>query len=89
MEAQTADPGSTLNLYRTALRLRRSLAGPLEWLDSPPDTLMFRRGQGSACAVNLGSEPVPLPRGYRRVVCASGRLDGEFLPSDTAAWLTA
>ena len=89
VEAQTADPGSTLNLYRTALRLRRSLAGPLEWLDSPPDTLMFRRGQGSACAVNLGSEPVPLPRGYRRVVCASGRLDGEFLPSDTAAWLTA
>ncbi|BCJ52936.1 alpha-glucosidase [Actinoplanes sp. NBRC 14428] len=35
VSAQREDPASTLHLYRAALRLRRSLAGPMAWRDAP------------------------------------------------------
>ncbi|NUR92744.1 MAG: glycoside hydrolase family 13 protein [Nonomuraea sp.] len=57
VEAETGDPGSTLELYRAALRLRGDVDGPLEWLESPHGTLAFRRG-GFVCTVNLTGEPV-------------------------------
>src|SRR5947199_381258 len=68
--SQAGDPGSTLELYRAALRERRTLAGagPVRWLDSPPDTLVFARDPGFVCAVNLGPDPVALPR-YARLPC--------------------
>ncbi|MBB5078911.1 glycoside hydrolase family 13 protein [Nonomuraea endophytica] len=57
VEAQEGVPGSTLELYRGALRLRREIAGELRWLDSPEGTLMFARGD-LVCAVNLTDRPV-------------------------------
>ena len=90
--SQGGDPGSTLELYRAALRERRTLAGagPVRWLDSPPDTLVFARDPGFVCAVNLGPDPVDLPR-YGRITCASTHLEDNpdrlLLPPDTAAWL--
>ncbi|MFI6602633.1 glycoside hydrolase family 13 protein [Nonomuraea sp. NPDC050536] len=57
VEAETGDPGSTLELYRKALELRRGIAGDLEWLGSPGGTLLFRRGD-LVCAVNLTGEHV-------------------------------
>ncbi|MFI6901879.1 alpha-amylase family glycosyl hydrolase [Nonomuraea sp. NPDC050394] len=57
VEAQEGVPGSTLELYRDALRLRREITGELRWLDSPEGTLMFARGD-LVCAVNLTAEPV-------------------------------
>ncbi len=91
VEAQEGVEGSTLELYRSALRLRRTLPGDdLEWTDSAPDTLSFRRraddGTVLGCVVNLGSEPVDLPA-YDEVLLASRPLDGDRLPSDTAVWL--
>ncbi|WP_240501241.1 DUF3459 domain-containing protein, partial [Streptomyces neyagawaensis] len=63
-EANQADPTSMLQLYRTALRLRRTHPGltgeEFRWLDSPEGTLLFERGEGLLCTVNLSDQPVPL-----------------------------
>ncbi|WP_319057954.1 DUF3459 domain-containing protein, partial [Streptomyces europaeiscabiei] len=64
-EANQADRTSMLQLYRSALRLRRTnpdLRGEdFRRLDSPPGTLLFERGNGLLCAVNLTDRPIPLP----------------------------
>ena len=91
VEAQDGVEGSTLELYRAALRLRRALPGEdLEWVDSAPAALSFRRraadGTVLGCVVNLGSEPVDLPA-YDEVLLASQPLDGDRLPGDAAVWL--
>ncbi|MFC5910547.1 glycoside hydrolase family 13 protein [Streptacidiphilus monticola] len=93
VQAEAADPGSMLSLYRTALRQRRAepaLRGEeFAWLSAPGDRLLaFTRGAGWTCMVNLSPAPVPLPDGSR-VVLASGPLgeDERELPTDTAVWL--
>ncbi|GAA1957629.1 glycoside hydrolase family 13 protein [Microbacterium deminutum] len=91
VEAQEADPASTLNLYREAIRLRRELPelgdGPLEWIDGlGSDILAFRRGDTFACVVNTGDEPVTLPA-HDAVLLASAPLDGVHLPGNSTAWL--
>ena len=94
VEAQDGVPGSTLELYRAALALRRTEAAlgetPMKWLDAPDGSLLLARtGEGSRllCAVNLGRDPVRLPA-YDEVLLASGDLgpDGQ-LPGNTAVWL--
>ncbi|MGW4638503.1 glycoside hydrolase family 13 protein [Sphaerisporangium sp. NPDC004334] len=87
-EAQNADPDSMLCLYRTALHIRRAELGDgaLRWLEAPEGVLAFARESGLACVVNLNAGPVPLPA-HESVLLASGPLDGEVLPSDTAVWL--
>jgi alpha-glucosidase len=89
--AQEGVDGSTLEVYRAALRLRRSEPGlgegPIRWLDAPPDTLVFERAPGLVCAVNLGAEAAPLPP-YDEVLLSSGPLGANGdLPPDTAVWL--
>ncbi|MDY0908468.1 glycoside hydrolase family 13 protein [Microbacterium sp. CFBP9034] len=92
--AQHSDPGSTLNLYREALRLRRELPelgdGPLEWWDDAvagdADVLAFTRGPGFACVVNAGDDPVPLPAGTT-LLLSSTPLERGALPGNATAWL--
>ncbi len=87
VQAQQADPGSTLHLYGAAVGLRRSLAGlqgdAFEWLDAPVGCLAYRRGD-VAVWLNTGVTTVALPPG--EVTLASGPLDGG-LPPDTAVWV--
>jgi alpha-glucosidase len=87
VEAEQADPGSTLHLYRTTLQLRRKLAGlqgtDFAWLAPPSDCLAYRRGDISVW-LNAGPAPVPMPDG--ELVHASGPVDDQ-LPADTAVWL--
>lgn len=56
VQAQQADPGSTLNLYRQALRLRADLQGPddLHWLPSATDVLHLVRPGGRARWTSCG-----------------------------------
>ena len=88
---QVTDPGSTLTLYRAALRVRRSQLGlgeeHLEWLDSPAGVLYFGRPPGFSCLVNFSAVPVALP-GDAEVLLASDELtaDGR-VPTDTAVSL--
>ncbi|MGY1635935.1 glycoside hydrolase family 13 protein [Geodermatophilus sp. SYSU D00742] len=89
---QRADPGSTLSLYRSALRLRRSLPGLLDdesltWFDLGEDVLAFDRGEAFRCVVNLSDRPLPLA-GLGRPVLVSEPVEA-VLPPDTAAWLVA
>jgi alpha-glucosidase len=88
--AQRADPASTLSLYRSALRLRRSLPGladdaPLTWRDLGDGVLAFDRGSGFRCVVNLSDRPVSLAGRGEPVLTSA--VAGEELPPDTAAWL--
>ena len=89
-DRQRGVPGSTLELYRTALGLRRSESlstGAVEWLDGfPDDVLAFRNGSVVVVA-NTGASPVELPAGD--VLLASGDLEGRTLPTDTTVWLRA
>jgi alpha-glucosidase len=83
-EIQENDPGSTLNFYRAAIRLRRGFSGGIHWLDAPDGVLFFRRGERQV-VLNASEQPVPLTG---NVLLASGPLTstGE-LPPDTAVWL--
>ncbi|MBL6278956.1 glycoside hydrolase family 13 protein [Micromonospora fiedleri] len=95
--AQTGVPGSTLELYRAALRIRHShpaLAGTggITWQETAPDVLAFSRSTGDTvltCVVNTGDTPVRLD-GYGTPLVASEALTeqhgGHVLPVDAAAW---
>ncbi len=88
-DRQEGVPDSTLELYRTALRLRREHAlgaGSLTWLSSPAGVLKFEN-EGVVVMANLSEEVVPLPPG--EVIAASEALpeDGT-LPVDVSVWIT-
>ncbi|WP_251094219.1 glycoside hydrolase family 13 protein [Streptomyces sp. Caat 7-52] len=89
VEAQDGTEGSTLELYRTALRLRRKLleGETLTWTPGAPgDVLDFARTEVWRSVTNLGTGPVPLPPG--EVLLSSAPLpDGRTLPPDTTVWL--
>jgi alpha-glucosidase len=93
VQAEEADAGSTLNLYREALRIRRALqaAETLAWVETDRnDVLHFRRPNGWEVVTNFGDHPFPLPAGD--VLIASGELgesaDGtQSLPGATTIWL--
>jgi alpha-glucosidase len=90
VESQLAEHGSMLELYRSALAVRRSHPalgdGSLTWDDAPAGVLSFARDPGFRCVVNLADEPIPPPDGA--LLLASGPLadDGQ-LPPDTAVWI--
>lgn len=91
VEAQEGVEGSTLELYRRALHVRREQAalgdGSLTWLDAPAGVLAFRREPGLACWVNIGAGPAPLPEG--EVLVATDDVADRRLPVDAAVWLRA
>lgn len=88
VEAQDGVAGSTLELYRSALRFRKgnlTADEEFEWIDLGSDVIAFRRGSGLLCVVNLGVVPVTCPDG--EVVLASGRSDSHVLEPDDAVWI--
>ncbi|WP_405934573.1 glycoside hydrolase family 13 protein [Streptomyces longwoodensis] len=89
VQAQDGVEGSTLELYRRALRLRRKLlqGEELTWAPDAPDAVLsFARSEGWRCVTNLGADAVRLPAG--EVLLASTPLDDEgVLPPDTTVWL--
>ncbi|MFC7303724.1 glycoside hydrolase family 13 protein [Streptomyces monticola] len=93
VQAQSGDPDSTLELYRSALALRRARpelgAGDrIEWLTAPDGVLAFRRGD-FVCTANTTGERVriPLPG---RVLLTAGEVrlgpDDAELAGDTTVW---
>jgi len=99
VRAQTGDPDSMLELYRRALATRRDQPalgdGAFAWLDAPDAVLAFTRGARGAfaCVANLSPRPLDLrtvrPRPAGPIVLASGPMDGDRLPPDTAVWMLA
>ena len=86
--AQTGDPGSTLELYKRALALRRSqvedAGAEVELLDLAPGAFAFTRGPLTV-VVNCGTRTIELPPG--EVLVSSRPLDGPILAPDDAVWL--
>ncbi|WP_436498634.1 glycoside hydrolase family 13 protein [Actinokineospora sp. HUAS TT18] len=97
--AQVGAAASMLELYRSALRLRREHPAlgdrpALEWHDGDPSVLRFARVDQASdrrlhCAINLGAASVTVPVAGT-VLLASGQLDSDsgdvLLPPDTAVW---
>ena len=81
-------PGSTYELYRSALAARREHglgSGTLSWSDAGARVLSFRNGDLLALT-NFGDEPVSLPSGAR-VLLTSEPLDADGrVPSDVTVW---
>ncbi|MFI1021383.1 glycoside hydrolase family 13 protein [Streptomyces olivaceus] len=88
VQAQDGVAGSTLELYRTALRLRRKLLDgeSLTWSDDvPAGVLRFDRSATWRCVANLSGTTVDLPAG--EVLLSSAPLDDGRLGPDTTVWL--
>jgi alpha-glucosidase len=94
VDRQQGVEGSTLELYRALLRLRRELRlgrGELTWVDLGEQVLAFDVSTESDGPVrviaNLSGEFLPLP-GFEEVLVGSGDVDPDRgLPTDTAVWL--
>ncbi|HEY9368093.1 glycoside hydrolase family 13 protein [Streptomyces sp.] len=79
VEAQSGDPGSTLELYRRALELRRAhpalgAGEEAEWLPAPEGVLAFRRRSPEgdvAVVLNTGSAAAEVALSRRRTVLLS------------------
>jgi len=90
VEAQLADPGSMLQLYRAALRIRHNepgLAGAaFGWLRADPGVLAFSRGERFVSVTNLSPDAVALPPHSELLLTSADLVDGR-LPPDATAWL--
>ena len=96
---ELADPGSTLQLYRKALRLRRELqdglAREVEWLRVEGPVLALRRrhvdGSALVCILNTGARPTTVEvQGEVLVASQAGvgsGASGTVVPPATAVWL--
>jgi alpha-glucosidase len=88
VQAQSGTEGSTLEFYRTALRLRRKLqeGETLTWApEAVAGVLDFTRTEAWRCVTNLSAAPVPLPPG--EVLLTSAPLREGRLDPDTTVWL--
>lgn len=87
-DSQEGVPGSTLELYRTALRLRREHdlgSATLEWVKGYGSSVLAFRVGAVRVLANLGKVPVELPLG--EILLASEQVAGGVLPTDTTVWL--
>ncbi|MBG6083931.1 glycoside hydrolase family 13 protein [Zhihengliuella flava] len=90
--AQDGVAGSTLELYRRALQLRRALQTQetLAWIEtSRQDVLAFERPGGWVTVTNFGSEPWVLPAELAacELLVASSDLEGHAVPAEATVWL--
>jgi len=90
VEAQDSDPNSSLNLYRKALEIRKSLSGlgdgPMSWVDAPDHVVAFSRPGDFYCYLNLGAD-FKLPQAAK-VLVSSSPIENGVLPTDNAVWFT-
>ncbi|MGG2465680.1 glycoside hydrolase family 13 protein [Streptomyces sp. RGM 3693] len=90
--AQTGDPASTLELYRSALELRRRLPGlgdgEMAWQPAPEGVLAFRR-PGVLCTVNTRAQDAEIPLPGELLLASAPVPVGEasaVLPGDSCTW---
>ena len=92
VDCQNGDPDSTLELYRTLLRLRREHdlgEGSLGFLDLGADVLGVHvtTNTGAVQAIcNFGADDLPLPEGCTVLVASRPGITTS-LPTDTACWI--
>jgi alpha-glucosidase len=76
-------------MYRQVLAIRKLEEGlgdgPMTWIEAGKDVVAFSRPGNFACYINLGAA-IEIPAGAK-VLISSGPLEGNSIPTDTAAWL--
>ncbi|MFF2661954.1 glycoside hydrolase family 13 protein [Kitasatospora sp. NPDC058032] len=93
VDRQRGRDGSTLELYRSLLAVRRQRQlgnGSLALVDLRPDVVALdvTNDRGTTRIVlNLGSEPWPIPASARVLVASADGVT-DLLPTDCAVWLT-
>jgi alpha-glucosidase len=99
VDRQDGVPGSTLELYRALLRLRRErdlAAGSVAQVETPEGVLAYvvtsRSGTRTGLVLNESGEPAKVPFEGRLLVHSAPEIDpatgrADVLPADTAAWL--
>ncbi len=99
LSAQRGVSGSTYEMYRRALALRRSYGlgdADMAWIDAPgPDVLAFRAGD-IIVLTNFGTHPVEIATQVRPAIArgaepvlASADISRGALPPDATVWLAA
>jgi len=87
-DAQRGVEGSTLELYRHALALRRELrlgSGALEWIERFGTDVVAFRNRGVTVITNIGTSAVTLPEG--ELLLRTLPVVGCELPPDATVWL--
>lgn len=90
VEAEEADPSSSLNVYRRALALRHELqtVEELEWIRTGcADVLRFARPNGWQVVTNFGTESFDLGADAGRLVLSTQPVSGGALPGEATAWI--
>jgi alpha-glucosidase len=92
-DQQEGVTGSTLELYKHALKLRRSLKlgeGSFEWAAEfvSEASLGFRNGE-ILVVHNFGHEPIDLPAGQIIASSINGMTQGHKLTADQTVWINA
>ncbi|MFI6160820.1 glycoside hydrolase family 13 protein [Micromonospora sp. PTRAS2] len=88
LDRQRDVPGSTYELYRTALRLRREHGlgrGSLYWLASGDEVVSFRNGDVTVLT-NFGATPVPVPAGAQVLHASAPLPDDGTVGQDVTVW---
>jgi alpha-glucosidase len=96
VDRQVGVDGSTLELYRALLAIRRERGlglGSLSWLEGfPQDVLAFvnapAEGERVLVITNFGAEPAVVPGGAQLLLASGALGDGGTVPTDTTVWLT-
>lgn len=99
-EAQTGTAGSSLELFREAIALRRTYGAADESLElvageelgltaaEAENVLVYKRGSGLTCMVNFNPTPVAVPASDATELLRSSGSPGSPLESDAAIWFT-
>jgi alpha-glucosidase len=87
-DQQEGQAGSTLEMYRTLLKLRLEHGlgrGDVRWLEGYPSGVVALANKDVAIIANVSAEPVVLPDGDV-LVCSGDLVDGH-LGADNTAWV--
>ncbi|HEY0119952.1 MAG TPA: glycoside hydrolase family 13 protein [Cellulomonas sp.] len=91
LDRQRGVPGSTYELYRAALRLRREHAlgtGGLAWLAGYADDVLAFVDRDVLVVANLGAVPVSAPSGAHVLLASSDVPEGSAVPANTTVWFS-
>ncbi|HEX7743930.1 MAG TPA: glycoside hydrolase family 13 protein [Micromonosporaceae bacterium] len=88
LDRQRGVAGSTYEMYRSALRLRREFRlgrGGVDWLATGDEVLAFRNSS-LLVLTNFGSQPATLPPGAEVLLASGGLTEDGSVPTDVTVW---